>query len=183
MPIPSPGCGSACRGARRDGARGRRARTWIIQHCPPINRLVLEDVRLLLLRQSWKPGRNKQGERQPLFWCLRSVGWFGDGGEVAADPSRPLAFLFGFAWVAPAGLKPGARSVPVRSPARCPGPAVPAGLPGPREGGTWGRGCLCARSRAGRAVTAVPKAAEEPAFSTGVCSFCLGRVDSPRGAA
>lgn len=39
--------------AEGHGARGRGARTWIIQHCPCVSRLVLGDIHLLLLEKSW----------------------------------------------------------------------------------------------------------------------------------
>lgn len=42
-----------CCAPQRDRPRARRARTWIIQHCPPINRLVLGDISLLSLQKSW----------------------------------------------------------------------------------------------------------------------------------
>lgn len=42
-----------------DDPGGRRAGSWIIQHCPGVNGLILGDIRLLLLGKSWKLGQNK----------------------------------------------------------------------------------------------------------------------------
>lgn len=45
-----------------DDPGGRRARSWIIRHCPCVNGLILGDIRLLSLGKSWKLGQNKHGE-------------------------------------------------------------------------------------------------------------------------